>query len=165
MSWSLFQCGLLPQRRQWTFITDRVLLGPVPFTWNVGQLCDLGVTAVVNMCEEWQGPVRQYQQAAITQLHLPTRDYAPPSADDVVRGIEFIDSEVDRGGTVYVHCRAGRLRAPTLIVCWLILSQKYSPTEAEKLIRGRAPIVEKRLPYHTIVALAANPDTSQPNAL
>ena len=40
-----------------------------------------GVRAVVNTCEEYVGPVAQYQHHGIEQLRIPTTDFTHPKLD------------------------------------------------------------------------------------
>lgn len=45
---------------------------------------------MINCCEESSGPVELYQALGVTQLHIPTIDYLPPSPEDCRRCIDFI---------------------------------------------------------------------------
>lgn len=73
-------------------------------------------------------------------LWLPTLDHTPPSLEDIERGVAFIRGEVERGGTVYVHCRAGVGRAPTLVACYLV-STGLTPIQAWMTIRRVRPFI------------------------
>lgn len=44
---------------------------------------------------------------------------APPQ-DMLLKGVEFIMNTTSAGGTVYVHCKAGRSRSATLVGCYLM---------------------------------------------
>ena len=47
----------------------------------------------------------------------------------------------DRGELTYVHCKAGRGRSTTLVMCYLIKRQRMAPGAALALIRGTRPQV------------------------
>ncbi len=82
---------------------------------------ELHVTGVVNMCEEFRGHDELYQQIGIdTALGYRPPTFQPPSLADVSRGVEFLQSHALRGGKVYVHCKAGRARSATVVICWLV---------------------------------------------
>lgn len=58
----------------WSLIDSHVLLGaaPMSFMGHAQALQARGVRAVVNLCDEYSGPLLQYRKLHITQLHLPT---------------------------------------------------------------------------------------------
>ena len=53
-------------------------------------------------------------------LWLPTKDNTPPSAHQLELGVSFIRGLVARKIKMYVHCRQGHGRAPTLVAAYLI---------------------------------------------
>ena len=55
------------------FAEDAYVSGAV-LAFHVAELRDKGVTGVVNLCDEYAGPVDAYKSAGITQLHLPVVD-------------------------------------------------------------------------------------------
>ena len=48
------------------------------------------VGPVVNMCREYRGPVAEYAQYGIQQVHLPTPDVCEPTYEDVLEGVHCI---------------------------------------------------------------------------
>ncbi|HET7629872.1 MAG TPA: diacylglycerol kinase family protein [Candidatus Saccharimonadales bacterium] len=62
-------------------------------------------------------------------LHLPTPDHTAPKLEDLQRGVEFIGQRVDRGESVYIHCRMGEGRGPTMAAAYLI-SAGMRPSDA-----------------------------------
>lgn len=58
----------------WTLVDSHVLLGaaPVAALGHVDQLYARGVRAVVNLCDEYAGPLAAYRKRHVTQLYLPT---------------------------------------------------------------------------------------------
>ncbi len=106
-----------------------------------GRLRDRGVTAVVNMRSEFDD-----EPAGLVPgryLYLPTFDDYAPSLEDLCRGVEFIRREIERGGSVYIHCGAGVGRAPTMAAAYLV-STGLSPEEAWARIRKVRPFVRPK---------------------
>jgi atypical dual specificity phosphatase len=136
--WTVLLGRVLGVRRWWDRVDENVILGALPFFWDVAAMKKEGVTAVVNLCDEYAGPRRAYRRAGIEQLRIPTVDFTHPALHDVARAVSFVSQHVDRGGSVYVHCRAGRARSATVVLCWLIEAKRLSPEE------GQARLLEKR---------------------
>jgi len=96
-----------------------------------------GITAIVSMRP------RLYHQDSLTgfnMLHLPTVDKTPPSLEDLKRGVKFITQEMESGGKVYVHCRVGEGRAPTMTAAYLI-STGMSVADALATIKKTRPFI------------------------
>ena len=137
LGWNLLLNRVRPDWDWYNRIDEHVLIGALPFDRTVTELHALGVRAVVNTCREYQGPCEAYEQLGIEQLHLPTVDFTPPSAADISRAVAFIDDHVARGHGVYVHCKAGRGRSATIVLCWLMAAKGISPEEAQQLLSSK----------------------------
>lgn len=99
-------------------ITAHLFLGSQYNLTGLRKLKTLGVTAIVNMRTH-----NDYGEAAhegIKYLHLPTVDNTPPPLDVLIQGADFIDDEIKENGIVYVHCRQGLGRGPTMAMAYLI---------------------------------------------
>ena len=128
--------------RDWTTeIDDTVLMGGAPFGFcNIPRALyhEQGVRGVVNMCEEYRGPVRQYRQLTTSssnnnkndttigmiELRLPTTDHFEPSVQSLQAAVAFIQEYANRGERVYVHCRAGHGRSAAVVMAWIMVSQQ-----------------------------------------
>ncbi|KAE9448727.1 hypothetical protein C3L33_19382, partial [Rhododendron williamsianum] len=87
----------------------------------------------------------------IDHLVIPTRDYLfAPSFADINRAVDFIHKNSSCGRTTYVHCKAGRGRSTTIVLCYLVMSCGYnlpveykqmSPADALEYVRSRRPRV------------------------
>ena len=97
--------------RKWDRVDERVLLGGVPSRADVRTLAGLGVTAIINMCEEFNGHLEQMSALGIEQLHLPTLDFHCPAPDALVRGVEFLLERRAESRQIYVHCKVVRARS------------------------------------------------------
>jgi peptide-methionine (R)-S-oxide reductase len=73
-------------------------------------------------------------------LWLPTPDNEPPSPDNLILGVSMIDNLVRLGEKVYVHCKNGHGRAPTLVAAYFV-SKGYSPEKAEEMIKAKRPSI------------------------
>lgn len=103
-----------------TPIDDTVLLGGAPLSFlNMPQyLHKQNVKGVINMCEEYKGPLKQYAKLGIEQLHLPTTDHFEPTFEDMKSAVEFINEFKASNEKVYVHCRAGHGRSAAIALAW-----------------------------------------------
>jgi len=69
-------------------------------------------------------------------LWLPTVDHTPPSIDSLVLGTQMLAYCEERNLQVYVHCKNGHGRAPTLVAAYFI-STGLSLKKAIKKIRDK----------------------------
>lgn len=130
---------------QWDAVDEHVLIGAVPGRRHIRQLRDIGVTAIVNLCEEFDGHRDEMAAHGIEQLHLPTLDYQCPSAEDLLRGLEFLQNKQSRGAKSLVHCKAGRGRSATLALCYVMAMRGCSAADADRYLRTRRPHLTRRL--------------------
>ncbi|MBX3420295.1 MAG: dual specificity protein phosphatase family protein [Pirellulaceae bacterium] len=135
----------LKLRHWWDRVDPHCILGAVPLRGDPQCLSELGVTGVVNMCDEYAGPESEYQRLGIQQLWLPTIDFHHPSAEQVQRGAEFIQQHKQRGGQVYVHCKAGRARSATIVLWWLVKYGGLTPQQAQQQLQQARPHVNPRV--------------------
>ena len=69
---------------------------------------------------------------------IPVKNHTPPSPDQLEFGVSTLKKFVQMGKKVYVHCKNGHGRAPTLVAAYLIFKGK-SPKEAEELVKSKRP--------------------------
>ncbi len=112
---------------KWTTMVDNaVVLGGAPFgfmNYPEKLYSQFRVRGVVNMCEEYQGPVKSYRRLGIEHLRLPTVDHFEPSVEDLKKAVSFIQKHELRGDRVYVHCRAGHGRSAAAVYAWLLYKE------------------------------------------
>ncbi len=137
LAWNFLLARILHVRRWWDKIDEHVLMGAFPFPRDVLAMVHEGVGAVVNTCDEYRGPVAAYDRAGIEQLRVPTIDFTHPSLEDVERAVEFMQRHVAQGHNVYVHCKAGRARSGTVVLCYLIAAHGLTPAQAQHEILQR----------------------------
>ncbi|KAL6609618.1 hypothetical protein ACP70R_039587 [Stipagrostis hirtigluma subsp. patula] len=130
--------------RWWDRVDQHVLLGAVPFSSDVPRLKQLGVKGVVTLNEPYETlvPTSLYQAHGINHLQIPTRDYLfAPSLEDICRAVDFIHRNEMEGGSTYVHCKAGRGRSTTIVLCYLIKYRNMTPEAALDHARSVRPRV------------------------
>ncbi|MGY4385539.1 protein tyrosine phosphatase (PTP) superfamily phosphohydrolase (DUF442 family) [Pedobacter sp. UYP24] len=99
-------------------ITANLFLGSQYNLVGLRKMKSLGITAIINMREHSVYSEAQY--AGFNYLHLPTVDNTPPDIKVLMRGADFADQEIKKGGKVYIHCRQGLGRGPTMTIAYLL---------------------------------------------
>jgi atypical dual specificity phosphatase len=149
--WNFSLGRVLGTRRWWDRIDPYVILGAMPLKSDASKLFDEGVRGVVNMCREYPGPTAEYQRLGMQQLWLPTVDFNPPTLEQVEEGVEFVQSHVTKQESVYVHCKAGRARSATILICWLVRYKGLSLVEAQDHLLKCRPHVNPKLHLRQVV--------------
>jgi protein tyrosine phosphatase (PTP) superfamily phosphohydrolase (DUF442 family) len=99
-------------------ITANLFLGSQYSLIGLQKLKALGITGIVNMR---MNPIfKDSQYEGFHYMHLPTVDNTPPQLEDLIKGAKFMTEEINNGGKVYVHCREGLGRGPTMAIAYLI---------------------------------------------
>ncbi|KCV67900.1 hypothetical protein H696_05629 [Fonticula alba] len=109
-------------------VYEGLLLGALPSSEIISALAQSGsdqrLSAVVNMCSEFNLNSELYDKLDLPQLRLPTLDFSVPSIPALCAGVAFLSrwltpSEDNPRPTVYVHCKAGRGRSAALVVLYV----------------------------------------------
>jgi len=161
-AWNYLLARVLHRRHWWDSVDPDVILGALPLKRDVPELAKLQVRGVINMCQEYPGPKEAYQQHNIEQLWLPTVDFNPPSLEAVQKGVEFLHQKTKQNQRVYVHCKAGRARSATIVICWLVKHRGMSPEQAQAHLLARRPHVNPRLLSRPVVREFLGLDLSSP---
>jgi len=126
-------------RRWYDRIDQNVILGALPFRGMVETLKKKEtVRGIISMNENYELWLFSHNKSGwakngIQFLQLPTRDiFEAPCQSKLRQGVEFINDirSHELGGTVYVHCKAGRTRSATLVACYLMQKNNWTPAEA-----------------------------------
>jgi atypical dual specificity phosphatase len=123
----------------------------MPLQVDVPHLHGLGVRGIINMCQEYPGPKPLYDKLSMEQLWLPTVDFNPPTLEQVASGVEFIRMHAERDQKVYVHCKAGRARSATVVICWLVQHRGMGLDEAQQHLLKCRPHVNSKLAERKVV--------------
>ncbi|KAM7512927.1 hypothetical protein LguiB_011802 [Lonicera macranthoides] len=142
--YNVFRNKIEPEFRWWDEIDQFLLLGAVPFPKDVPRLKQLGVGGVITLNEPYETlvPTSLYHAHGIDHLVIPTRDYLfAPSFVDINRAVDFIHMNASCSRTTYVHCKAGRGRSTTIVLCYLVEYKHMTPAAALEYVRSRRPRV------------------------
>ncbi|XP_047112249.1 phosphatidylglycerophosphatase and protein-tyrosine phosphatase 1 [Schistocerca piceifrons] len=134
------------KRRWYDRIDETVILGALPFKWLTTKLVEEeNVKGVVSMNEDYELRIlsnnnKDWERLGIRFLQLSTTDiFEAPCQGKLSRGVEFIEEVKQSGGSVYVHCKAGRTRSATLVGCYLTMKNKWTPEDAVKHMKRKRP--------------------------
>ncbi|XP_076955435.1 phosphatidylglycerophosphate phosphatase PTPMT2-like [Bidens hawaiensis] len=142
--YNVFRNKIQSEFRWWDQIDQFLLLGAVPFPKDVPRLKQINVGGVITLNEPYETlvPTSLYCAHDIDHLVIPTRDYLfAPSFVDIDRAVNFIHKNATRGRTTYVHCKAGRGRSTTIVLCYLVEYKHMTPASALEYVRSRRPRV------------------------
>ncbi|MBP6469249.1 MAG: dual specificity protein phosphatase family protein [Chloroflexi bacterium] len=91
---------------------------------------DFGVTFFLDLTEAGEYQLREYATAVqamaaarsqpITHHRQAVPDMSAPSATQMTEILNTLDTALENGETVYVHCFGGIGRTGTVIGCWLV---------------------------------------------
>jgi atypical dual specificity phosphatase len=126
----------------------RLLLGGLPWPRSMcSQLLETEkVDRVVNLVSE-----KKIDLPSVKTLHVPMEDFLHPNIDQVRSAVNFLESSLIEGKTVYVHCRAGKGRSATVVMCWLVAHMHMSPESAQEFLLKKRPHVLSNLKDRDVV--------------
>ncbi len=99
-------------------ITANLFLGGQYNLRGLRRLRVMGITAIINM--RMHSVYEEARFEGLSYLHLPTPDNTAPKLEDLIRGADFARSVIQKGGKVYIHCRQGLGRGPTMAIAYLL---------------------------------------------
>lgn len=116
-----------------TRIDDTVVMGGAPFgfvDYPDRLYNDFGVRGVINLCEEYRGPLRKYKELGMEHLYLPTTDHFEPTVEDlIVSSSLLVHIQSTRsghsGGMLWFRC--ANIIIPFFKECYIFHSEARSP--------------------------------------
>lgn len=99
---------------------------------------ELGVKVEINLSAERNEKPPDFIDS---YTWIPVVDGYSPTQSDLDVGTYLMKRAIDEGKTVYVHCKNGHGRSPTMVAAYLIRYEGYTPEEAEKMIEEKRPEV------------------------
>ncbi|MBI2644803.1 dual specificity protein phosphatase family protein [Candidatus Uhrbacteria bacterium] len=124
---------------EFSYITESIIIGTNQCCQShfSEKLLSLGITVDLSLEEKRvDAPV-----GVESYLWLPVTDHTPPTDDQMQIGVTYIGSVLSLGKKIYVHCKNGHGRAPTLVAAYFVSTGK-SVHESLSLIK------EKRSAIH-----------------
>ncbi len=122
-------------------ITPEIYVGSQHSQVGKRKLKQFGINGSVNLRIEFDDAVHGLNLEEY--CYLPTVDETPPTLEQLGKGVIFIEQIVRNGGKVYIHCRGGMGRAPTMAAAYFI-SRGYTLDEAIGLIKKARPFINIR---------------------
>ncbi|GEM_PF-376720 len=97
----------LPDRLNMSWVTPHLAVGGRIRPADIARLRKVGVTAVVDTRAEHKDDEAALAKQGIKLLYLPTPDTYPLSVEDLRKGSDWINQQINEGGRVLVHCEHG----------------------------------------------------------
>jgi hypothetical protein len=136
-------------------VEGRFAAGEYPWALaEQGSRAAVAVTSFVNLTEEHEG-LPPYEANVAQDVRLARRsipDFGCPSPEHMADTLDLIDSELERGEVVYLHCFGGRGRTGTVVGCWLV---RHGSSGEEALAKVKN--LRQRIPQ----AARPSPETAQ----
>lgn len=139
-------------------VDERVLIGALPWISIKEELIEKeNVRGVVSMNENfelawlsrWVASKDHWTSSNVSFLQLQTQDiFETPSQDKLRAGVNFILG-THQDASVYVHCKAGRTRSATLVCCYLMKKNNWTPEQAYELLATKRPQLALHKPQWT----------------
>lgn len=156
--YAMFRFGLIDWYSEITTTQNggKLIIGGLPWPAFTQRLLfeKEKVNAILNLVSETRPS--EFDTNVVVQKHVPMTDFAHPIIEDVETGVRFIDDQLKQGKTVYVHCRAGKGRSATVVMCWLVSRMNMTPETAQSFLGKKRPQVLSNLKDRDVVKQFAN---------
>jgi protein-tyrosine phosphatase len=120
-------------------ITPDIYVGPQFRAAGRRRLESIGIVGSINLRDEYDD--RSHYLDFKEHCYLPTVDDHAPTIAQLEQGILFIQHIIEGGGKVYIHCRGGIGRAPTMATAYLIY-KGFELEDALNFIRESRPFIK-----------------------
>lgn len=128
-------------------ITEYLFLGGSEASENFEELSKNNVKYVINTATELKNI---HESSGIEYIRLDLVD-APSQklceVDVFETAFNFIDKARKNGAGVLVHCRGGRSRSATIVIAYLMRTNKWSLQQAYKFVQSKSPVVSPNLGF------------------
>jgi len=119
-------------------ITPEIYVGPQISLVGKKQLKAWGIASSINMRDEFDDAA--HDLGLKHYCYLPTDDGQAPTIQQLEQGIAFIQQMLGQNEKVYIHCRSGVGRAPTMAAAYF-MRQGYTMNDAVRLIGQARPFI------------------------
>jgi hypothetical protein len=141
VAWALTHAkrALMPSSALPSRVLPHLWLGMRPSRTELALLDREGVYHIVDLCAEIPANPRVLS-APFERLHLPVLDRCPPTIEQLTRGAAWINTLIDQGQGVYVHCAFGRGRSAMLCAAVVITrGLAHNARDAMTFVRASRP--------------------------
>jgi atypical dual specificity phosphatase len=97
-----------------------------------------GLDTVLSLTEN-PLPVKWVEGLALSLEHIPMKDHEPPSLESLDKAASFIQTNLQGGRRILVHCLAGKGRTMCVLAAYLIKEKGTRPEEAIRTLRKMKP--------------------------
>jgi len=125
---------------EYSKITEQIYLGSDLCSPEVCKLhgpvfAQLGITTEISLTAE----LKDTPTDMVTYCWIPVVDNMAPSVDQFDLGTQIINTVVNQGGKIYIHCRLGHGRSPTMLAAYFIRFKGLSDKQALEFVqKGRS---------------------------
>ena len=104
-----------------------------------------GVSAILSLTEF---PLNSSWVEGLEYMHVPMRDHAIPTLDQLSQAVTFLVTQTVRKNKVLVHCLAGKGRTGTVLAAYLCQRYNLAPADAIASLRLKRPgsVERKQVP-------------------
>lgn len=118
-------------------LLPRLYLGDAVAAHSLHVLKHLGVTHIVNATEDLLAPPDGH---GFEYLRCPLKDLEEEDLQPHIPvAMSFLEKGLSSGGSVLVHCHAGRSRSCSLLLAWLMHSRKWTLKRALEHLQSYRP--------------------------
>lgn len=147
-------------------VSDKLYRGAQPDAEGIQNLKRLGVKLIVNLRmsgEAWKDEASLAEAAGIQYTNFPMSGFARPSEDQIRQILALFESAAD---PVFVHCLHGCDRTGTVVACYRIQHDHWSPSLALREARkyGIAWVEFRMKRFVASFGRQAKPDLRQARA-
>jgi protein-tyrosine phosphatase len=123
-----------------SWITDALAIGGSFSPADIHLIATHRIAAIVDLRSEACDDKSLLARHGIALLHVPTIDFAPPSAVGLARGLAFVTEHLAAERRVLIHCAKGIGRSALLGLCVLV-ELGHAPLDALELAKRRRACV------------------------
>lgn len=122
-----------------TKITEHIFISDIASVYNKDRLEEDGITHIITTV---LGVGPMYPESFV-YMNIPARDIENQNMEGYFdECYKFIESGIEKGGKVLVHCAYGVSRSASIVIAYLIKKNGYTYEEAYEKVKKRRNIIE-----------------------
>ena len=120
------------------WITPELALGPALPCEQLRRLTKAGIGSVLDVRSEACDDEGELSRRGLRFFHVPVDDFQAPSQEQLEAATNWTLAEIGAGRKVYLHCRSGIGRSPS-VACAVLMAIGYPLQEAYRTVRRERP--------------------------